>query len=62
MANMNNVQSQKCGYPPEAIEENPVKSEKSRDIFDFHRLLKVPNMEIHSDLQMRKKTNCHADG
>ena len=27
-ANMNNIQSQKDGYPPKAIEENTVKSEK----------------------------------
>ena len=42
MANMNNVQSQKCGYPPEAIEENAVKNEKSRVIFRrLRELLKV---------------------
>ena len=32
---MNNIQSQKYGYPPEAIEENAVKSEKFREIYDF---------------------------
>ena len=32
---MNNIQSQKYGYSPEAIEENAVKSEKFREIYDF---------------------------
>ena len=40
-ANMNNIQSQKYGYPPKAIEENAIRSEKFRDIYNFHRLLKV---------------------
>ena len=38
---MNNIQSQKYGYPPEAIEENAVRSEKFRNVYDFYRLLKV---------------------
>ena len=41
MANMNNIQSQKYGYPPEAIKKNEVKSEKFRDFYDFYRFLKV---------------------
>ena len=32
---------QKDRCPPEAIEENAIKSEKFRDIYDFYRLLKV---------------------
>ena len=33
---MTNIQSQKYGYyPPKAIEEKALKSEKFRDIFDF---------------------------
>ena len=40
-ANMTNIQSQKYSYPPEVIEKNVAKSEKFRDICDFHRLLKV---------------------
>ena len=39
--NMSNIQSQKHGYPFEAIEENAVNSEKFRGIYDFYRLLKV---------------------
>ena len=38
---MNNIQSQKFDYPPEAIKENVVKSETFRDIYDFYSLLKV---------------------
>ena len=41
-ANMSNIQSQKYGYPPEAIEENAIKSEKFKDIYDFYMLLKAP--------------------
>ena len=38
---MNAIQSLKYGYPPEAIEENAIGSEKFRVIYDFYRLLKV---------------------
>ena len=61
-ANMNNVQSQKYGYPPETIEENAIRSEKFRDIYDFYRLLKEQKHAeryIHGDA---KKTNSYADG
>ena len=34
-ANMNNIQSQKYGYSPKAIQENVIRSEKFRDIYDF---------------------------
>ena len=33
-ANMNNVRSQKYSYSPKAVEENAVKSEKFREIYD----------------------------
>lgn len=49
---MNNIQSQKYGYPPEAIKENATRSEKFRDIYDFCRLLKV---------QKHTKTYARAD-
>ena len=39
-ANMNNIQPLKYGYPPEAIEENAIRSKKFREIYDFYRLLK----------------------
>ena len=40
-ANMNNVRLQKYGYPPMAVEENAVKSEKFREIYNFYMLFKV---------------------
>ena len=51
-ANMNNIQSQKYGYPPKAIEENAVRSEKFIDIYNFYRLLKVQKHAeryVHAD-------------
>ena len=54
-ANINNVQSQKYDCPPEGIEENAIRSEKCREIYNFYRILKV-----HTQIQ--KKTNCYADG
>ena len=38
---MNNIQSQKYEFLPEVFDENPVKNEKFRDIYNFYRLLKV---------------------
>ena len=32
-ANMNNIWSQKCGYPPEGIKENAIRSEKFTEIY-----------------------------
>lgn len=40
-ANMNNIHSQKYGYPPEAIEKIFLKSEKFRDIYEFYRVFKA---------------------
>ena len=40
-ANMNNVNLQKYGYSPEVLEENGVKNEKFKEIYDFYRLFKV---------------------
>ena len=54
-ANMNNIQSQKYGYPPKGIEENAIRSEKCREIYNFYRILK-----LHTQIQ--KKTNCYVDG
>ena len=49
---MNNVRSQKYSYPPEAVEENAVKSKKFREIYDFYRLLQNSK---HVQTQKRKK-------
>ena len=56
MANMNNIQYQKYGYLPEAIEENVIRSEKFRDIYNFYRLLKV---QKHAERYAH--ANCYAD-
>ena len=39
--NMNLTTSQKYGLPPETIEKKSLGSENFREIYDFHRLLKV---------------------
>ena len=52
MANMSNIQSQKYGYPLEVIEENTIRSEKYRDIYDFYRTLKAqkhPRADMKND-------------
>ena len=36
-----NVRLQKYGYPPKGVEENAVKSETFRDVYNFFRLFKV---------------------
>ena len=51
-ANMSNIQLQKYGYPLEAIEENTIRSEKCRDIYNFYRTLKVqkhPRADMKND-------------
>ena len=40
-SNMNNIQFHKYGYPPKAIKENVISSEKFRDIYNFYRLLEL---------------------
>ena len=37
-ANMNNIQSQKYGFPLQGIEENAIGSKKFRDIYNISRL------------------------
>ena len=39
--NMNKTNSQKYGLPPEEIEEKSVADEKFREIYDFHRMVRV---------------------
>ena len=56
-ANMNNIQSQKYGYSPKAIQENVIRSEKFRDIYDFYRLLKERKHDeryVHGDAKKDK--------
>ena len=39
--NMNKTNSQKYGLPPEEIEEKSLADEKFREIYDFHRMVRV---------------------
>ena len=39
--NANNIRSQKYGYAPDPIEEKALESKRFREIYDFHRLVKV---------------------
>ena len=39
--NMNKTNSQKYGLPPEGIEEKSLTDEKFREIYDFHRMVRV---------------------
>ena len=53
---MNNINSQKYGYAPNAIEEKP--AERFREIFDFYRLVKVKQHAErykHVDVEKDKK-------
>ena len=49
-ANMSNIQSQKYGYPLEAIKENTIRSEKNRGIYDFYGTL---NVQKHPPADMK---------
>ena len=54
-ANINNIQSQKYSYPPEAIKGNAIRSEKFREIHDFYRLLKMQKyVEIYVCADVKK--------
>ena len=60
---MNNIQSEKYEFPPEAFEENPVKNEKFGDIYNFYRLLNVQkHAKKNTHTQMRKRTNRYTGG
>ena len=38
---MNNTNSQKYGFPPETVENKTLSDNIFREIYDFHRLIKV---------------------
>ena len=38
---MNNIESRKYGYAPDAIEEKALESKTFKEIYDFYRLVKV---------------------
>ena len=39
--NMNNVNLQKYGVPPETVEKKSLKDEKFRQVYDFQRMVRV---------------------
>ena len=59
---MNKTKSQKYGLPPEEIEQKSLADEKFREIYDFHRMVRVSKDadryergDIHYDNKFRKK-------
>ena len=50
MENLNNIRSQKYGYPPEEIEQKAINNENVQEIYDFYRLFKVKS---HSERYKR---------
>ena len=60
--NMNNANSQKYGYPPETVEKKSLSENIFREIYDFHRIVKVSKdaarykrNDIRLDKKPRKK-------
>ena len=60
--NMNNTNSQKYGYPPETVEKKSLSDNIIREIYDFHRIVKVSKdaarykrNDIRLDKKSRKK-------
>ena len=57
--NMNNVNSRKYGVPPETVEKKSPKDEKFREVYDFHRMVRVSRdaeRYKRSDIRFDKKT------
>ena len=50
MENLNNIRSQKYGYPPEEIEQKTINNENVQEIYDFYKLFKVKS---HSERYKR---------
>ena len=60
--NMNKTNSQKYGLPPETIEQNTLSDNVFREIYDFHRMVKVSKdadrykrYDVHLDKKPRRK-------
>ena len=57
--NMNNVNLQKYGVPPERVEKKSLKDEKFRQVYDFHRMVRVcrdAERYKRNDIRFDKKT------
>ena len=53
--NMNNINSQKYGYPTNTIKEKAIENERLRDIYEFYRLIKVKqHAERHEHADVEK--------
>ena len=55
---MNNINLQKYGYAPDAIEGKAVENKRFREIYDFYRLVKVkqhPERYERADVEKDKK-------
>ena len=57
---MNNINSQKYGYPPELIEKKALSDNIFREIYDFHRIVRVSQDAArykHHDIRVDKKNS-----
>ena len=57
--NMNNVNSQKYGVPPETVEKKSLEDKKFWEAYDFHRMFRVSRdaeRYKHNDIRFNKKT------
>ena len=57
--NMNNTNSQKYGYPPETVEKKSLSDNIFREIYDFHRIVKVSKDAARykrNDIRLDKKS------
>ena len=57
--NMNNVNSQKYGVPPKTVEKKPLEDVKFREVYDFHRVVRVSRdaeRYKRNDIRFDKKT------
>ena len=57
--NMNNVNSLKYGVPPKTVEKKPLKDVKFREVYDFHRMVRVSRdakRYKRNDIRFDKKT------
>ena len=57
---MNNTNSQKYGFPPEAVEKKALSDNIFREIYDFHRIVRVSKDAARYkryDIRIDKKLN-----
>ena len=54
---MNNIESRKYGFAPDALEEEVLESKRFQEIYDFYRLVKVKEHAErykHADIKKNK--------